>query len=481
MSNETPAAAADPFARLRHDLRAPVNQILGYSEMLEEDALAYGQEALVPDLKKIQSAARTLDRLITERVRSGAASDHPGPAPSSARERGGAAEDAHSDARRDRPPLTGHVLAVDDDVANLEMLAKHLLRQGLTVSTASSGTEALEFVRTNSCDIVLLDVMMPVVDGYDVLRHLKRDPLACHIPVVMISALDELESLVRCIEAGAEDYLPKPFNPVLLRARIAASLEKKSLRDAEQSHLRTIEATRGRLERELSEAANYVRAIIPPPVDSPLRIDWKYEPSSELGGDAFGYQWIDGDHLAIYLLDVCGHGVAASLLSVAAINVIRSGTLPGADFHDPSSVLGALNTAFPMERQNNMYFTAWYGIYHAPTRTLRHASAGHPPALLLTAGTCSRLHSPGLIIGMMPGTVYESAMTTIPEASTLFVFCDGCYEIRAPDGSVRPFEDFESFLQIHGLRADALEALLERAHDGSRPLEDDFSILRIRF
>jgi sigma-B regulation protein RsbU (phosphoserine phosphatase) len=115
---------------------------------------------------------------------------------------------------------------------------------------------------------------------------MKADPQTRHIPVIMISALDELDSVIRCIEAGAEDYLPKPFNPTLLRARISACLEKNALREAEQRNLRVIEETQRRLNEELAEAANYVRSIFPPPVESPLRIDWKYQPSTELGGDA---------------------------------------------------------------------------------------------------------------------------------------------------------------------------------------------------
>ena len=135
-------------------------------------------------------------------------------------------------------------------------------------------------------------------------------------------------------------------------------------------------------------------------------MDWIYRPSSELAGDSFGYHWIDSEHFAVYLLDVCGHGVGACLLSVSAINVIRSGALPGVDFQDPGAVLTALNDAFPMERQNNLYFTLWYGVYHAPSRMLTFASGGHPPALLVEAGPTGtllsrRLTSNGMIIGVM--------------------------------------------------------------------------------
>jgi sigma-B regulation protein RsbU (phosphoserine phosphatase) len=268
---------------------------------------------------------------------------------------------------------------------NLEILRRRLERHGLEVQALTNGEEALQALRENRFDLVLLDVQMPGVDGYEVLCEMKADSSLRDIPAIMISALDEMESVVRCIEAGAEDYLPKPFDPTLLEARIGACLEKKVLRDAEKGYLKRIEQTQSRLDKELAEAAAYVRSILPEPLEAPLRVNWKYRPSSELAGDSFGYHWIDPEHFAVYLLDVCGHGVGASLLSVSAIHVLRSGSLPGVDLRKPGEVLEALNEAFPMERQNNLYFTLWYGVYHAPSRTLSYASGGHPPALLAGA------------------------------------------------------------------------------------------------
>ena len=185
---------------------------------------------------------------------------------------------------------------------------------------------------------------------------------------------------------------------------------------------------------------------------------------------------------------MCGHGVGASLLSVTAINVIRSGSLPKTDFRDPGAVLSALNTAFPMEKQNNMYFTIWYGVYHAPTRTLRHASGGHPPSLLLVpdgAGgqTCHRLRVPGLIVGAMDDLVYNSQTCDVPPGSRLLVLCDGCYEVTCPDGRMLEFDEFTSFMQENGAHPDGLDRLESwiRGLNGPGPLDDDFSIVRILF
>jgi sigma-B regulation protein RsbU (phosphoserine phosphatase) len=468
-------------------LRNPINQIIECCEMLQEDAQASGQEKSTGDLQKIQNAARRLLGLINTRFspqNSGQALLSRLAPPVQTR--------TASPASMTRPdpgiPLHGRILTVDDPDNNRDMLWRRLQRLGLTVQTATTGQQVLEMVRAQPFDLVLLDVMMPGLDGLSVLQAMKAEAQTRHIPVIMISALDEMDSVVRCIEAGAEDYLPKPFDSTLLRARIGACLEKKALRDAEQRHLRMIEETQRRLTEELAEAAHYVRSILPPPVEKPLAIGWQYLPSTELGGDAFGYHWVDPHHFAVYLLDVCGHGVGASLLSVAAINVIRSGSLPNTDFRDPSSVLSALNNAFLMEKQNNMYFTLWYGVYHVPTRTLRHASGGHPPALLLqprpdAPAVSSRLRSPGLIIGGLEGSVYATETTPIPPGAQLFVLCDGCYEIKRPDGNIMGFDEFERFMQLNGMQRDGLDRLLDwvKNQNGAAALEDDFSIVRICF
>jgi sigma-B regulation protein RsbU (phosphoserine phosphatase) len=465
---------------LRHDLKTPVNHIIGYSEMLLEDAEECGNESSASDLKKIRFAAQELLGLINTRLTSSGLAETPKSANASSLK--------FDDFKRAERTFHGRVLAVDDNRENLEVLARRLTRHGLEVETVESGLAALDAIRSTAFDLVLLDVMMPEVDGYAVLRELKLAHDTRDIPVIMISALDELDSVVRCIEAGAEDYLPKPFNPTLLEARIGACLEKKALRDAEQGHLRKIEETQNRLDKELAEAAAYVRSILPEPLKSPLPVHWKYRPSSELAGDSFGYHWIDAEHFAIYLLDVCGHGVGACLLSVSAIHLLRSGSLLGVDFKNPGEVLSALNGAFPMEKQNNLYFTLWYGVYHAPSRTLSHASGGHPPALLLEPTTSGafqsrRLSSNGMIIGVMEDTPFSTQNCTILPGARLYVLCDGCYEIRNASGEMADYAAFEAFMKAHADSPDPL-ADLENwaiAQRGESILEDDFSIMQIQF
>src|SRR5262249_38346122 len=154
----------------------------------------------------------------------------------------------------------------------------------------------------------------------------------------------------------------------------------------------------------------------------------------ELGGDAFGYHWVDPDHLAIYLLDVCGHGVGAALLSVSVLNAVRSQGLAGSDPRLPDDALRALNRAFPMDRQNNLFFSMWYGVYRPSKRELRFASGGHPPALLLTADTA---HAPSVhplitdapALGCFDQAAYTPSSVLVPPKARLLVFSDGVFEI----------------------------------------------------
>ncbi len=252
-SNTSPSEGADTLARFRHDLRGPVNIIRGYVEFLLEVAGARAdtrverdlrriyrltenmlnvvgrfthedetdskkeasQELIHPELRLVTHALRTLEGLeVTTEVRAAPA----------------------------------RILVVDDNEQSRDLLRRQLVKLGHEVATAEDGRRALEMLRGDYFDVVLLDIIMPEVNGYEVLVEMKKDKQLRLIPVIMISTLDEVDSVVRCIELGADEYLPKSFNPALLRARLAASLEKKRLRDREQHYLEQI-----RIERERSE------------------------------------------------------------------------------------------------------------------------------------------------------------------------------------------------------------------------------------
>jgi sigma-B regulation protein RsbU (phosphoserine phosphatase) len=329
-------------------------------------------------------------------------------------------------------------------------------------------------------------MIIPGLDGFQVLAKFKADPELRKLSIIMLSALDEENGIARCIEMGADDYLAKPFNPVFLRARIGACLEKKRLHDQERQTHEALVRSQKQLAAELAEAAAYVRSLLPPLLTSPVQTDWSFHPSQQLGGDSFGYHWLDGKRLAIYLLDVSGHGVGAALLSVSALNAIRSHSLPGADFNQPPEVLRALNRAFPMERNNNLFFTVWYGVLNLAQREITFGSAGHPPALLLPLpGSDPELRSlrtEAPAIGFFDDFEYPCAREPVQPGSRLFVFSDGAFELYQGQDQVGSLQQFLEDMQSAEVRELSPAARLGRALKlrGADTLEDDFSFLEIR-
>jgi serine phosphatase RsbU (regulator of sigma subunit)/anti-sigma regulatory factor (Ser/Thr protein kinase) len=234
---------------------------------------------------------------------------------------------------------------------------------------------------------------------------------------------------------------------------------------------------------ELSEAAAYSRAVLPERLKGAVTTDWVFISSSQLGGDSFGYHWIDDDTLSLYLLDVCGHGVGAALLSISVVNLLRSGSLAGTDFHDPSAVMRNLNAAFPMEQHNEMYFTGWYGVYSRTTGILRYASGGHPPAVLIAPdGDVQHLAAKGAVVGAFPKASYETKSATVVPGSRLYLFSDGTYEVDRPDGSMMSFEEFSSIL-ADPKRPSGLESIVSeiRRQQGGDLFADDFSLVEFAF
>jgi DNA-binding response OmpR family regulator len=235
------------LANVRHTLRTPLNHIIGYSEMLLEEAGERGLEVFSADLRKIHSAGKQLlshinNLLDSELTEKAAAAQVSKTVTAAGLFREAEPDDRSPEANTgtDSQSKSGRILVVDDNESNRDMLSRRLKHEGYGVCTAENGRQALALLATEAVDLILLDVMMPEMDGYDVLKELKSDGSRRDIPVIMISALDEIESVVRCIERGAEDYLSKPFDPVLLRARIGACLEKKRLRDQEVLYLKDV-------------------------------------------------------------------------------------------------------------------------------------------------------------------------------------------------------------------------------------------------
>jgi len=305
--------------------------------------------------------------------------------------------------------------------------------------------------------------------------------------VVLLDVTAEHDEAQR-IQQKAYDMTLLSQREARLIAKLEAAHEELSLAHRKLAESReALLQTHNRLQQELRDAERYVRAILPAPIAKPFAVDWLFVPSTELGGDSFGYHWIDAEHFALYLLDVCGHGVGAALLSVAVTNTLRSGALSRTDFRRPEEVLGSLNRDYQMEDHDEMYFSIWYGVYHFPSGRLRYASAGHPSPILVTGergarGDARPLPARGPVVGMSPNACYRSEECTIVEPARLFLFSDGVYEIHGPDDCMLPFAAFEEALTRAVPEGQSeLDELLRFARQarGSPLLDDDFSIVRM--
>jgi phosphoserine phosphatase RsbU/P len=385
--------------------------------------------------------------------------------------------------------LTQHhikVLLIDDQRIVGETVRRMLSEvEGLEFRFCSDPTAALSEADAFGPTVILQDLVMPGVDGIDMVRSFRANPSTSATPLIVLSSKEEPVIKAEAFSAGANDYLVKLPDKLEMAARIRYHSSAYILRLQRDEAFAAMQEQQRVIARELAEAAAYVRSLLPAPMpaDTPVPSDWRFITCSSLGGDSFGYHWLGSDQLAVYLLDVCGHGVGAALLSVSAINTIRNQTLPETDFAVPSQVLEGLNRAFPMEKQDGRYFTIWYGVFNAKTRELRYSAAGHPPALAIAPnGDVNRLGCPGMIIGAFSGCRYTDSSVTLDPGSTLFVYSDGCYEVTNAEDSMMSLAQFGDILVASASHPAQLDTAVSAVQSWQqRPeFEDDFSLVMLR-
>ncbi len=375
---------------------------------------------------------------------------------------------------------------IDDDPITRTILQRVLEQHSYPLTLAQHGEEGIALARQMRPALVICDWMMPEMDGIEVCRQIKAIPELSTTFFILLTARTEVEDRVQGLDAGADEFLSKPIDPEELQARVRAGLRLHHLSRALQIQTEL-------LEEGLAEAARYVRSLLPPLREFQevgIKTDWRFIPSQQLGGDSFNYGWLDPDHLAVYLLDVAGHGIGAALLSVSVMNVLRSQSLPNTNFTQPESVLASLNEAFPMSSHNEMYFTIWYGVYHPKSRQLIYASGGHPPAVLISYSASaqsvhmSQLRTPNLPIGILDEANYHSASCEIPAQSDLYLFSDGAYEVFNTSGQLWGLENLIKALEEAAvLSGSSLDYALKAAStfNVSDHFVDDFSCLQIHF
>ena len=385
--------------------------------------------------------------------------------------------------------LGGHtitVLLVDDQMIVGEQVRRMLApEQDIVFHYCPDPTRAIAMAGDISPTVILQDLVMPEIDGLTLVKFFRANPKLKDVPLIVLSTREEPATKAEAFALGANDYLVKLPDKIELIARIRYhSRGYINLLERNEAYGALLKSQQA-LASELAQAAEHVVSLLPPPVTGgKIRTDWHFVPSAHLGGDAFGYHWLEDKHFALYLLDVCDHGVGPALLSVSVLNVLRSQSLPNTDFRMPAQVLARLNETFQMEKHNDLYFTMWYGVYAAATGVLEYASAGNAQALLYgSGGGCADLSTPNMLIGGMPDTVYKSSSVAITAPARLYIFSDGVHEVHLPDGTLWGQERLQQFFASPPAGESDLKALyntLETAQ-GFKGLEDDFSIMKVSF
>jgi len=338
------------------------------------------------------------------------------------------------------------ILIVDDEPFNVDYLEQELEDLGYDCINAANGQEALDLVSAESPDMILLDIMMPEMDGFEVLGRIKANENWRHIPVVVISALSDMDNITKGIELGADDFLPKPFDPILLQARLKAGLERKRLSDLEQKYLKG-------LERELEIGREIQADFLPKEIPQPdgWEIAAYLLAAREVGGDFYDVFEISKNNVGIILGDVVDKGVGAALYMTLFRSLLRitigsnlatsslgGGNEPGEDgIAMLKRAVSYTNTYICRIHHSASYATLFFGILNLDRGSLCYIDAGHEPPLIINSGKIKcKLRTTGPAVGILEETEYGVEEVQVERDDILFVYSDGITDVRNADGVI---------------------------------------------
>jgi sigma-B regulation protein RsbU (phosphoserine phosphatase) len=369
------------------------------------------------------------------------------------------------------------VLLVDDAKANLDILVEGLKSEH-KLSLALNGEMALQIAARTPPDLVLLDIMMPGIDGYEVCRRLRAKPETAEVPIMFLSSLEEVQNKTRGFEAGANDYLTKPFEMLEVKARVRSLLKAKAYNDAVKEQIAS----------ELRVAREIQMGMLPHDFAAAegaygVSFGAVLEPAREVGGDLYGVCPASPERLVIFLGDVSGKGIPASMFMVRAISLAR---LLAREIAEPERILARLNDELAADNPSGMFVTFLCAVFEPAARRLTLANAGHcRPVLLPASGQpCWAVKNLGTALGFDPGLEFERTELTFQEGDALVLYSDGVTEaFNAQEecyGNERLLADARS---LAGLGAPALAAELlrkVRAFADGAPQSDDIAILALK-
>lgn len=385
-------------------------------------------------------------------------------------------------------PQSGYILVVDDNDMNRDMLSRRLEKQGHRVQVAVNGRQALDMLRREAFDVVLLDIMMPEMNGYEVLETMNNDNALAHIPVIMITAVDDIDSIVRCIQLGAEDYLPKPFNPVLLKARIGASLEKKQLRDRQKAYMQQLDLENQRKSAELEQARQIQLSMLP--ASSPdlpyLDIAASQQTASEVGGDYYEFFPLPDNRLRVVIGDATGHGVASGLM----VSMTKASLL-ASDETALMPLIEKINTVLSRIDLGTQLNMALLLLEISPRQNglvaVRASGGGMPPIYILRQdGPMEEIIISGLPFGVTEQAAYQPTEFSLGSGDVILLTSDGLSERFNHQGQMLGYDRLTVALsQLPTTETTAGQILVQTARIGNEwakghPLHDDVTLVVIR-
>jgi sigma-B regulation protein RsbU (phosphoserine phosphatase) len=371
------------------------------------------------------------------------------------------------------------ILIIDDDPNIQLLLTRALEQEGYDIVIAQDGEEGIQKAREIKPALIISDWMMPKLTGLEVCRCVKQDSTLATTFFILITVRISVQDRVQGLDAGADDFIGKPIDLPELKARVRAGLRLHQLSQDLQQQKQI-------LAKELAEAAEYLSSLLPEKlVNTSVKIDFCFIPSRQLGGDIFDYFCLDEEHLAVYLLDVSGHGLKAALPSISVLNLLRSRNLTSVNYYQPSTVLARLNQIFPMSQRNDKYFTIWYGVYNFKTRKLIYSGAGHPPAILIEPNQfdqvqLTKLEAKGIPIGMFAEMTYQDQEYQLNYPAKLYLFSDGIYEFKQVEGDIWGLNNLAKLLVRPNVNLEAIITAVNQQNSGDS-FPDDLAILEIEF
>jgi phosphoserine phosphatase RsbU/P len=379
-------------------------------------------------------------------------------------------------------------LIVDDNPSNLQVLANSVKQTGLKLTVAMNGRQAIAITRKRKPDLILMDVNMPEMDGFEACSILKKDTETASIPIIFLTARTATEDIVKGFELGGVDYILKPFNSVELIARITTHISLvESRRKLEEAYLE--------LKTDLEYASKIQQSLLP---KNNIKIDnfvfnYLFIPSVYVSGDTFNYFSIDDKYICFYVVDVAGHGIPSSYLSVQISRLLTGEINPENPLFkyqngeyilkSPVEVAGDLNIKFQSTADSMEYFTMIYGIIDIKNESIEITQAGHPIPVLLKENKAELIQSDGFPIGLVPFAEYDSIKFDFKSNTKLILYSDGVTECENDKKELFTHKQLIDFIEKNTElnTTELLNEIMQQLNNwhGNNKYNDDISILVI--